>query len=268
MKRSGQKGMNASNTPGSKRATTSAKPATRRVLEELPSEQRTTSAQADARSLLVRRLRIALPVMALMLIGAFFLNTTSNQVDEAFLEDFAHLDAIPQELEMTNTSFAGINKKGQPFEITVTEATRTPTNDEILILDKPRAITSANSERSVVSANNGLYVQNEKILELENNVTFEHAVGSDNYVLRTPAATVLIDEDRVESDQGVMGEGPGGNTLSADRMKAYQSDGRIVFQGNVKLKILTNKNTRNEATDLPVKLRNADANTSTNGSPQ
>ena len=260
--------MNSPDAPDTTKTTAPSGTAARRVLEELPSQQRTTSAQADARSLLVRRLRIALPVMALLLVGVFFLNTTSNQVDEAFLEDFAHLDAIPQELEMTNTSFAGINKKGQPFEITVTEATRTPTNDEILILDKPRAITSANSERSVVSANNGLYVQNEKVLELENNVTFEHAVGADNYVLRTPAATVLIDEDRVESDQGVMGEGPGGNTLSADRMKAYQSDGRIVFQGNVKLKILTTKSAEEGAIGLPVRLKSPSADTHTDGSPQ
>jgi|GEM_PF-1146171 len=231
----------------------------RRILEHLPSQQRTTNEQALARSKLVRRLRIALPVLAVVLIGAFFLNTRSNQVDEAFLEDFVNLEVTPDELEMANPRFAGIDEKGQPFEITAEAATRTPDADEVVSLNRPRAVTQGSHEQTVVFANSGLYRSNEKILELEDEVTLEHVIGSDNYVLRTPAATVLIDEDRVESDRGVEGEGPGGNTLSADKMKAYENEGRIVFEGNVKLKIHRNAKVDDETDTTAVKLRNADA---------
>ena len=67
----------------------SAEPAPkRRVLDTLPMQARTTGDQAAARSRLVRRLRVILPITALVLVAAFFFNTQSNSVDEAFLKDF------------------------------------------------------------------------------------------------------------------------------------------------------------------------------------
>ena len=251
--------MSSVETPMNETASPGQAAAQRRILENLPSQQRTTSEQAIARSKLVRRLRIVLPVLAVVLIAAFFLNTRSNKVDATFLEDFANLEATPEELEMANPRFAGIDEKGQPFEITAAAATRTPNEDEVVSLNNPRAVTQGSREQTVVFANSGFYRSKEKILELEDEVTLEHAIGGDNYVLRTPAATVLIDEDRVESDRGVEGQGPGGNTLSADKMKAYEDEGRIVFEGNVKLKIHRNPKVDEDANKTAVELRNADA---------
>ena len=207
------------------------------VLENLPTKQRTTGAQAMARSTLVRRLRIALPALAVALVIFFFATSKPNQVDSVFLEDFAEVNPLPEEFEMANPNFSGIDSKGQPFEITAKEGLRQAQDDKYVSLNSPRAVTQGQGERTIVAANDGIYETDAKVLQLSNDVTLEHTVGVENYVLRANQATVLIDEERVETETGVRGEDKNGNTLSADKMKAFQNEGRVVFEGNVKLKI-------------------------------
>ncbi|MEM9705522.1 MAG: LPS export ABC transporter periplasmic protein LptC [Pseudomonadota bacterium] len=212
-----------------------------RALETFSIKQRTTQSDAVARSRLVRRLRVALPGLAVVFVLAFLLTTRSNGVDDAFLKDFT-LDMAPEELEMANPRFAGVDGEGKPFEILAADATRAADQEEVVSLTSPRAVTNSEDETTTVVARRGVFQSETKVLDLSEDVVLEHAIGVDNYVLRTSAATVLLDEKQVLTDQGVDGEGPGGNTLKADRMRAYQADGRVVFEGNVKMKIYQSDN--------------------------
>ena len=237
----------------------------RRVLDSLPSGARTTGDQAAARSRMVRRLRIALPVLAIVLVGALLFNTQSNQVDEAFLDDFKDINASAQELNMGSARFAGIDNKGKPFEITADAAHQNTNMEDVVTLERPHAVQGENNGSTVVSADKGVYRSDENILELEDQVTLTHEVGSDIYVFRTPTATVSIKDEVVTSDTGVGGEGPEGRELTAERMKAYNGDGRVVFEGNVHMRIYP-KNTEtapdddsnNEAADNKPALKDVD----------
>ncbi len=223
------------------------------VLETLPSKQRTTSTQAAARSLMVRRLRVALPVLAMVLVIAFFATSRRDGgVDEVFLEDFKNLDAAPQELQMASPTFEGIDGKGKPFEITAAEANRQAENQKLIDLKNPRAVTDSRGEKTIVEANKGAYASDEKRLELSDAVTLKHAVGAETYTFNTTAATVLLDVEEVQTDVEVTGANASGDTLRADRMRAYQSEGRVVFEGNVKMKIMPPK-TEEAATDAPLR---------------
>jgi len=213
----------------------------RRALDSLPSRARTTSAAAAARSRTIRRLRIALPVVAALLIAAFVFNTQSNGVDEAFLEDFEDLTAATEELRMANPRFAGIDDEGKPFEIQAEWAIQAPGEKEVIGLERPRAVQGEEGDKTIVTADTGVYQSETNILELEDNVTLEHAIGRDVYVFRSPAATVSIDDEVVTSTAGVGGEGPDGGALKADRMKAYNAEGRVVFEGNVSMRFYPGK---------------------------
>lgn len=228
----------------------------RRVLDNLPTSQRTTSADALARSKMVGRLRIALPVLAILLVGVFLLTSQPEQSDEAFLDDFKKLDATPEELVMSSPSFAGVDDDGKPFNITAETATRAPENDERVALKNPRAVTREDGGDTVVTANRGVYQSDEKLLTLNEDVVLKHDLGSDNYVLRANDALVRMNDKKVETVTGVEGVGSSGNTLRADEMEAYQGDGRVVFKGNVKLKIY-----QNSGAAMPV-LRDANGNKS------
>jgi len=186
-------------------------------------------------------LRIALPVFALVLVAAFLFNTRSNEVDPAFLDDFKDIEASAEELSMANPRFAGIDNKGKPFEITALTARQNTNVKDVVALDRPRAVQGEgqgeNEGSTIVSADKGVYRSDVNILELNDDVTLQHEVGADTYVFRSPAATVSIKEEIVTSDSGVGGAGPEGRELTAERMKAYNADGRVVFEGNVHMRI-------------------------------
>ncbi len=228
--------------------------ARRGVLETLETRQRLTTAQAAARSLMVRRLRIALPLVAVALVAVFLLNTRSKGVDDAFLKDFANLEATPEELHMANPRVVGIDDKGKPYEIIAESALQTPGAEDVVELVRPRAASRNAKETTVAYADRGVFQNSSKILELTDSVTVEHAVGGETYVLTTPAATVSINDETVETDAGVSGQSETG-TLRADRMRAYNGEGRVVFEGNVSMRIYPKKTkgVGAEATTEPAK---------------
>jgi len=207
------------------------------VLDSLPTHVRTTGEQAIARSRMVKRLRLALPIFALILIAAFIFNTGSRTVDPTFLEDFQQVQASTDELRMANPRFAGIDGQGRPFEITADAAKQNPGNRDVVELDMPRAIQGRAGEETLVTADKGVYRTEANILELSNSVRLEHEIGADIYVLRSPEATVSIKDEVVTSNAGILGASQDGGSLKADHMKAYKADGRVVFEGNVSMRI-------------------------------
>ncbi|MCA8889820.1 MAG: LPS export ABC transporter periplasmic protein LptC [Parvularculaceae bacterium] len=207
------------------------------MLESLTIRRRTTGEAAAARAMLMRRLRIILPAIAVGLIAIFFLNTRSTQSDEAFLNDFANLEATPQSLQTSNLRFSGVDAQGNPYEITAQSTTQRANADKVIDLEKPRAVTAGDAKSSVVEAAAGTFDSQSKLLELDDGVTFEHTIGRDNYVLKTPTATVSIDDQTVVSGEGVIGDGPGGSSLKADAMNANNRNGLIVFEGNVSMRL-------------------------------
>lgn len=212
----------------------------RRLFDSLPIRQRLTGEQAAARSLLIKRLRIALPVVAVVLVLALVLNTNSRKGDEASLEDFTNLDATPKELQMADLQFAGVDDEGHPYDITAEAAMRAPGSREIVQLVKPRAVTTGVDVRTEVTANKGVFKTKENILDLTDGVTLNHSVGDETYVFKTPSARVSIRDETVQSTTGIEGES-GSGTLRADRMRAYNGEGRTVFEGNVSMRIFPKK---------------------------
>lgn len=208
----------------------------RGTLDTLTIRRRTTGEEAAARARFMRRMRIALPIIALILIAAFFFNTRKGG-DDAFLEDFADLEATPQSLKTAKPQFSGVDARGNPYEITADSASREPDREAIVELEHPRAVTAGADQQSVVAAEAGVFNTDDKKLLLKDGVTFERAIGRDNYVLTTPTATVSIDEQTLVSEGGVTGEGPGGAKLKADKMSADNREGVVVFEGNVSMRL-------------------------------
>ncbi len=209
----------------------------RGTLEHLTIRRRTTGEEAAERAKFMRRMRIVLPVLAVILIAAFFLSTRKGGGDNAFLDDFAEVQTTTRNLSSAKPQFSGVDSSGNPYEITAETMSQKAERKEIVELESPRAVTKGADRESVVAARAGVFNTDDKRLQLENGVTFERAIGRDNYVLKTPAATVSIDEQTVVSDKGVDGAGPGGSTIKADRMNADNRSGTVVFEGNVSMRI-------------------------------
>lgn len=213
----------------------------RGTLETLTIRRRTTGEDAAARAALMRRLRIALPVLALFLVAVFLLSSRKGGGEEAFLNDFADINATTQNLSSVKPQFSGVDARGNPYEITADSASQKPESRDIVELNEPRAVTAGGKESSVVAAKSGVFNTEDKRLLLKDGVTFEHAIGRDNYVMRSPSATVSIDEQTVETGGGIEGVGPGGSTLKADSMRANNSDGAVTFEGGVTMRLYPKK---------------------------
>ncbi len=230
----------------------------RGTLDSLSIRRRTTGEDAAARAQFMRRMRIALPILALVLIATFFLNTRKTGVDDAFLDDFADLDATPQSLKTAKPHFTGVDARGNPYEITAEAALQQPDGGKVVDLESPRAVTSAANRNSVVAAKTGVFDADAKRLDLREGVTFEHRVGGTNYVLKTPAATYTIDDSTVVSDAGVDGEGSDGERLKADRMSANDREGKLVFEGNVSMRIFPRQTENAPADESPEATKTGD----------
>jgi len=211
------------------------------ALDSLTIRRRTTGEEAAARARFMRRMRVALPILALALVATFLLNTRKGGVEDAYLHDFADLEATPQNLRTARPHFTGVDAKGNPYEVTAEAVLQQAGGGKIVDLEAPRAVTSARGGQSVVAAKAGVFDADAKRLDLKDGVTFEHKVGGTNYVLRTDAATYTIDDRRVVSDAGVDGEGGDGQKLKADRMSADDREGKLVFEGNVSMRIIPRK---------------------------
>ncbi len=206
-------------------------------LDSLTIRRRTSGEDAAARAQFMRRMRIALPILALVLIATFFFNTRQSGVDDAFLDDFAEIDASPQNLKTAKPKFTGVDARGNPYEVTAKSALQQTDGGKVVDLEAPRAVTSTGDGQSVVAAKTGVFDADAKRLDLRDDVTFEHKVGGTIYVLRTPAATYTIDNRVVASDAGVDGAGTDGALLKADRMNANDREGKLVFEGNVSMRV-------------------------------
>ncbi len=209
-------------------------------LATLRTRTRLTGAQAAARSVTIRRLRFILPVLALLLIAAFFFTAGEESSDDVFLNDFADLEAVPTDLRMANPEFTGVDDEGNPFNITATSAVRRPEEKQSVDLVDPRAVTRRGDRPIIIFADRGAFAEDTKMLSLSSGVTLEQEIGGRNYVLRTPAATVAMETETVQSEAGVEGEGPGGARLKADRLDADSGAGRVRFEGNVSMRLYPN----------------------------
>lgn len=206
-------------------------------LSGLPSGPRLTTSEAEAWMAMMRRLRVLLPVVGALLIVVFLLNTRNDRPDDVFLDDFAAINAGAEDVRMANPRFAGVDKRGDPYDITADAAVRSAAAETRVTLENPRAVTRTDDKDAVLGAAAGEFDTESRILVLRDEVTLERRIGEDIYVLKSAAATLSVEDQTVVSDAGVSGVGPGGSTLSADRMEAFNREGRVVFEGNFRMTI-------------------------------
>lgn len=209
--------------------------ADRVILGNLPSARRMTGEQAEQRSRTVRRLRLILPVIAVLLVGVFLLLGQSSEEDSAFLDDLKVDEIVAEEALVINPQFSGIDSAGKPYQITANTAAQNPDKDDLVNLEGPKAVLTDDYAETVATAKTGFFRSGQKILDLKENVIFERIINGKSYTLRSEAAVVGIEEQTLKSSEGVSGETLDGK-LRADEMEVFNQDGRVILKGNVRMK--------------------------------
>lgn len=215
-----------------------AAPKARSVLESLQPRQRLTGAEAAARSRFVAQMRVILPVIAVILIGIFFLSAKKQGPTDVRLNDFVENAAkVSEKYSVSGATVAGVTKDGKPYQIEFQSLAQSTADEQTADLVNPRATTQqTDTESNVVSADHGRLDNAQNHLQLRDNVAFSHKVAGENYLLKSDTADVDVKGGVVTVNSGVVGKSETGD-LRADRMQAYNADGRVVFEGNVSIRI-------------------------------
>ena len=207
-----------------------------------------TKAKTSAGSVKLRRpagysryvsfMKFLLPAIALGLIALIFLWPQIKPTDNRFSISFKSVQSVnPEDPSMINARFVGTDKKNQPFSITADLAKNIIVGGPAVELEMPKAdIGIKDGTWLVVTANNGLYDQQGKTLELLGAVNLFHDSG---YEFNTEKANIDLSNGIATSKVKITGQGPFGN-LIAEGFRIENKGNRFIFTGKSKLVIQPN----------------------------
>ena len=175
---------------------------------------------------LVRRLRVILPVFAVLLLAgvAIWPHFDPAQAPKQHTQALA-----PQ---MHNSKFTGVDSSNQPYTITSNSAVQKTNGSNDIDLVKPLAdIRLKNGAWIAVEGDNGQYREQTGLITLEGNVKLYHDSG---YEVVTQAAAIDLDKGISYSDSPTHAQGPRGE-IDGEGFRLYQDSDRVVFTGKSRL---------------------------------
>ncbi len=216
-------------------------------LQHLHSNRETTEKAINTGySSFIKKVQIALPILAILLVSALFLiNNQGDKIVAVEQEDVQ--PQIRQQIgknELINPKFESQDSKGQSFSITADKATQESTNpDGEMLLENPIGTLNLNSGDTVqLTSDSANYQQNEQYIDLKDNVKLSHSLG---YEMQTEALNINLTKNKAWSDQTVRVTGKEGS-IDATGLEAsvnQENDKEVlIFKGPAIMQLDTNQN--------------------------
>ncbi len=183
----------------------------------------------------VRRMKVALPVGAVLLIGMIFMfGRERAAVIDA--EQAADMVALGAGLRLDKPRFAGVTEDGDPFVVTADWALPDGAAPDRVDLEKPVGELHLDDETVVtVRAATGELFRKEERLNLAGAVVLD---TSDGYRVETPRVEVDLGAKVAVAPERLHATGPRGE-IEADRVRVVRGDGRgsatVLFEGDVRV---------------------------------
>ncbi len=197
-------------------------------------------------SILVRRMRLILPVAALCIIGV--LMAVSGR--EAPLTPVPREQILPQTVsrnELVKPKFQSEDSGNHAYTITADRATQDAADMNMVHLEKPVAdMEMDNTTHVQINAQDGAYNQQVGNLSLRGMVKIQHDTG---YVLNTESMDIDVTKKTMTSSSAVTGNGPAADVIAT----GVNVDGNqkiITFAGPAKLTLRLDQNPDKAATPL------------------
>jgi len=148
-----------------------------------------------------------------------------------FLTRISDLRSATSTIHMTNARFFGRDENGRPYVMGANEATRSDKDFQRITLYKLQLTFDSGgaNQNSHVSADHGVYREDDRILRLRNHVVMQDQTG--NTFVTDQAVVNTINNSVVGSDH-VEGVGPMG-AVTADSYAVYDKGATVVFRGHV-----------------------------------
>ncbi len=192
---------------------------------------------SNRHSILVRRMRLLLPVAALCIIGV----TMAVSGHETSLIPVPREQVIPQTAsrnELVNPKFQSEDSNNHSYTITADRATQNAADMNSVHLEKPIAnMELGNSSHVEINAQGGTYNQQAGNLDLKGAVEIHHDTG---YELKTDSMNIDVAKKIMTSSSSVTGHGPAAD-ITAAGMNADGNQKIVTFVGPAKLILRLNQ---------------------------
>jgi lipopolysaccharide export system protein LptC len=189
------------------------------------------------RSKIIKFIKTALPLIAAAL-TAIIITWTFVSDRQNYVRPTEEGNQSVGKNELIKARFESVDSKNQPYTITATRAMRENDNEDRVILEKPQGEIAMNNGQTIgISAENGIYDQSQKFLNLTNTVKLYDGQGNN---LQTQEMMIDIAKETINSTHDVRGNGPAGK-ITATGLHASNIEGTLRFEGPAKLVLNTNE---------------------------
>lgn len=182
----------------------------------------------------VRIARLALPLLALVLIGVVIARLMSDPQKPTLTTADLPQDekTLPGKIEMVAAKYQGVDGEGRAYTIAADTAARDTQNTNAVLLQNPTAdLLMPNGDKITVRADNGRYDTMTTDIRLQDNVVITHA---DGYEMHLKSVEGNVKTRAALSTEAVLLQGSIGK-LAAAGMDIQNSGDLIVFHGPIAL---------------------------------
>jgi lipopolysaccharide export system protein LptC len=133
-----------------------------------------------------------------------------------------------RELSMLNPRYAGLDRYNRPYVITAAVGRQVPDRNDVMALEKPKAVMTVHGGASVVvTAATGIYQSQAQLLDLFEDVNLVHEDGT-RFVTRH--GHINLSDNTAEGHDPVEGHGPSGDIRGEGFLILSKGD-TIIFTG-------------------------------------
>lgn len=189
----------------------------------------------DAYSSAVGVLKYLLPALAVGLVLLVVVWPRVDPTDPRFSLQLRDLmPGEPSNSIMLNARFDGIDEEGRPYRVTAVQASQRTEDERLIDLEQPTGdLLTEDGTWIALASQTGLYNKDERVLDLEGEVTLFHDQG---YEMQTEKAKVYMEQGRVVGRRAVEARGPSG-TIESEGLLVEDSGAVVIFTGKAHMVI-------------------------------
>jgi lipopolysaccharide export system protein LptC len=212
-------------------------------------ERAQATRSAKRHSALVRILRKLLPILAILVLGAYFFSTRMNVHVGGIAASIDGLEVTNGALRMLNPTMRGTDKKNGDYVIKADYADQDVENPSLVKLHAIKAdvANKSNGNWSRMRAVRGKFDSKKERLILKDQITLATSAGLTGEL---SYATIDMKKQILRSHNPVALDLPSG-TVRANAMTLYSERNEIVFRGSVAVHLQPRKDTATGPTAKP-----------------
>ncbi|MFH5925157.1 LPS export ABC transporter periplasmic protein LptC [Roseomonas xinghualingensis] len=183
------------------------------------------------RRVMVRLLKVLLPLGALGLLATIVLWPEFEQAGESARLSFRRLSRVtPEAVRVVEPRYQGTDETGRPFNVTASLASQQGTAN-VVDLEEPRGdLTQGNGSWVLVESRTGRFDRDASILDLRDDVTIWQ---DDGTLIETQEARVDVKGGNAEGDRPIAAQGSFG-TVTGEGFRLRDRGAVVVFTGHAR----------------------------------